>query len=675
LQLSFPPVGEFTLEREDLRGAGRGIESAFEAFRRRPFDLARDRLFRARLVTVDDSRCTLMLNLHHIITDWWSFDVLQGELAEAYRAAREGQAPRLSRPRIQYADFAAWQAELDASGVFGKRLEFWRRYLAQPPGALTVPGAPADAAEGIAQAVFQIDAGAAEAVRALARERNASVYVVLMAAFAVLAHRLSGAEDMVLGTPTANRSATGLERVMGYVMNAVPTRWRIRPDDSFGAVLARFLADFPDVMANADVPVGRIVSAAAPERRAGRSPLFQWVFMHLVPERSLRSLQEFAAPERIHTGGEHDLVGIVWDRDDGMEVSFEVRTEVFSAPVAARWAQAFAELLRQVAAAPEAPVSRHDLTPHAERARLLALSTGPAAPPWESLPDMLARHATATPDAPALVSGEVTLTYAQLVDRVDRLAGVLAQHAAAAERVVALALGRSAGFVIAALATLRAGAAYLPIDLDHPAEHLRHMLRETDPVLLVADREAELPTNVPTLLLDQRQILAGLPCEPLAAAPTLRADRAAYVIYTSGSTGRPKGVVVAHAGIPGLAHSFAERFGLGASDRILQHGSPGFDISVGEIAMAIASGAALVVAPPGPLAGPELGELLTSERVSFALLPPSVLGSVPDGDFPALRGVAVGAEVCPPGLVARWSASGRRFCNAYGPTESTVGAA
>ncbi|MGH3741622.1 MAG: condensation domain-containing protein, partial [Micromonosporaceae bacterium] len=416
LQLSFPPVGEFTLEREDLRGAGRGIESAFEAFRRRPFDLARDRLFRARLVTVDDSRCTLMLNLHHIITDWWSFDVLQGELAEAYRAAREGQAPRLSRPRIQYADFAAWQAELDASGVFGKRLEFWRRYLAQPPGALTVPGAPADAAEGIAQAVFQIDAGAAEAVRALARERNASVYVVLMAAFAVLAHRLSGAEDMVLGTPTANRSATGLERVMGYVMNAVPTRWRIRPDDSFGAVLARFLADFPDVMANADVPVGRIVSAAAPERRAGRSPLFQWVFMHLVPERSLRSLQEFAAPERIHTGGEHDLVGIVWDRDDGMEVSFEVRTEVFSAPVAARWAQAFAELLRQVAAAPEAPVSRHDLTPHAERARLLALSTGPAAPPWESLPDMLARHATATPDAPALVSGEVTLTYAQLVD-------------------------------------------------------------------------------------------------------------------------------------------------------------------------------------------------------------------------------------------------------------------
>ncbi|WP_447039991.1 amino acid adenylation domain-containing protein [Streptomyces sp. DSM 118878] len=670
--VDFPDEGPFVLEREDLRGTGTTIGQAFRAFRRRPFDLGAERLIRGRFVRVDDTRTTLMLSLHHIITDWWSFDVLQTEFAEAYRAVRDGTEPKLSRPAIQYADFASWQGELEAAGVFGARLDFWRRYLAEPPGPLTVPGhgSPDAGEDGIVQIRFRVDAQTTRAVRALARERGASVYVVLMTAFAVLAHRVSGADDLVLGTPVANRSAKGLEHVIGYVMNAVPTRWRIARDDSFADVLARFGTDFPGLMANADLPVGRIVSAAAPERSAGRSPLFQWVFMHLTEQPSVSAVREFAEPERIHTGGEHDLVGVVRDSGDGMDGSFEIRTDLFSPEAVTRWADSYLALLGQVTADPAALLRDLDMVPGAERHRLLALARGPAAPAAEALPDTVARHAARTPDAPAVEADGLRLTYAGLNDRVNRLAGLLARRGAGPERTVALALGRGAEFTVAALAVQRAGAAYLPLDPDYPAERLRAALDDAAPVLLVTGSAEVLPeADVPRLVLD-RGAYEG---EPLRDMPCAR-DRPAYVIHTSGSTGTPKGVVVTHAGVAALTHSLVERFALDAGARVLQLGSPAFDISVAEMCMAFGPGGTLVVPPPGPLAGDGLGRVFAERRISCAMVPPSVLASVPDGPYPALRVLAVGAEACPPDLVRRWAVGGRRFHNAYGPTEATVAA-
>ncbi|WDF44818.1 amino acid adenylation domain-containing protein [Streptomyces sp. T12] len=683
LSVTFPPEERFLLEREDLRGTGTTIAEAFETFRRRPFDLAGEPLMRARFVTVDDRRTTLMLSLHHVIADWWSFDVLQAEFAEAHRAMRAGTAPTLTRPRIQYADFASWQGELEDSGVFEARLAFWRRYLAGPPGPLSVPGARAGvgvgagaseaggSSEEIAQIPFRVDAPTAQAVRALARERGASVYVVLMAAFAVLAHRLTGADDMVLGTPTANRAAKGLERVIGYVMNAIPTRWRIRPGDSFADVLARFATDFPELMANADVPVGRIVSAVAPDRSAGRSPLFQWVFMHLTQQRSVAALREFSEPERIHTGGEHDLVGIVRDSDDGtMEGSFEIRTALFGADTVRHWTDAYLELLRRFTADPEVPLAEVGLVPEADRRRLAELGSGGPAPEPLALPDLVARQASRTPDAPALEAEDLRLTYAGLTDRVNRLAAHLARHGAGPGRIVALALGRTAAMVPALLAVQRTGAAYLPIDPDYPPERIRLALADATPVLVVAGEPGVIPeTDVLTLVLDERAYAE----QPLAA-DELAPSAPAYVIHTSGSTGRPKGVVVPHTGLTALARGLVDALALDADSRVLQLGSPAFDISVSEMCMAFGSGGTLVVPPLGPLAGQDLADVLTGRRISSALLPPSVLATVPAGEYPELRSLAVGAEACPPELVARWAVAGRRFHNAYGPTEFTVAA-
>ena len=686
LRLSFPDSGPLTLEREDLRGTGRTVEQAFAAFRRRPFDL-RGRLMRGRLVQRDDRRSTLMLSLHHIITDWWSFDVLQDEFTRAYLAVRGGGKPDLVRPPLQYADFACWQAELEQSGVFGARLDFWSRYLADPPGPLTAPGAgttrgtgaggdagavDAGHGPGIVQLPFRVGPRTTAAVRALARAHGVSVYVVLMSAFAALAHKVTGAQDLVLGTPVANRSAKGLDRVIGYVMNAVPTRWRTTPDTAFADLVARFGGDFPALLANADLPVGRIVSAVAPERSAGRSPLFQWVFMHLTEQPSVSALREFVVPERIHTGGEHDLVAVVRDSGQGMDGSFEIRADQLDPASVAHWTRSYLALLDQVAEHPGTLLADLDLLPEGEQQRLLAAATGPAAPAPSSLPELLARQAARTPDAPALEAEDGCLSYAQLADRVDRLAARLAAGGAAPERIVAVALGRGALFPVAALAVQRAGAAYLPVDPDHPADRISRILAEAAPVLLVTDAATarRLPdTGVPVLLLDQDAYRA----EPLDTAlpdPALTA----YVIHTSGSTGTPKGVVSTHQGVAALTRSLVDRFELTGADRILQLGAPTFDISVAELCMAIGSGATLVVPPGGPLLGADLGRVLSTRRVSFLLVPPSILATVPDGRYPRLRALAVGAEACPPDLVARWATGGRRLHNAYGPTESTVAA-
>ncbi|MFJ2502159.1 amino acid adenylation domain-containing protein [Streptomyces sp. NPDC087539] len=670
LHVEFHDEGTFGLEHEDLRGTGRTIDEAFETFRSRPFDLGRDKLIRARFVRVDERRSTLMLSLHHTISDWWSFDVLQNEFAQAYGALRDGLEPPLTRPAIQYADFSAWQSELAESGVFASRLDFWRRYLADPPGPLTVPGAvaSADGGEGIAQVPFHIDARTTAAVRALARERGASVYVVLMAAFAVLAHRVSGADDLVIGTPIANRAAKGLDRVIGYVMNAVPTRWRVTSDRSFAEVLAGFAVDFPELMANADVPVGRIVSAAAPERSAGRAPLYQWVFMHLTQQPSVSVMKEFAEPERIHTGGEHDLVGVVKDSGDGMEGSFGLRTDVFGPETVARWTQCYVELLRRITADPAALIGDIDLVPSAMRGELLAGSAGPTAPAPLSLPELVTRQAARTPDAPALESPGQTLSYAGLDDRVARLAGRLVRLGAGPGRIVALALARGSDWPVAALAVQRAGAAYLPLDPAHPAERIRRALAEAAPVLLVTGPGVTHPeTELPVLVLDE-DAWAGEPLPPGGPAP----HAAAHVIHTSGSTGTPKGVVVTHAGVAALTRSLVDGIGLGADSRVLQLGPPSFDISVGELCLAFGSGGTLVLPPAGPLVGEALGTVMTERRISCAFVPPSVLATVPAGPHPELRALVVGAEACPPELVARWAVAGRRFHNAYGPTESTV---
>ena len=290
-----------------------------------------------------------------------------------------------------------------------------------------------------------------------------------------------------------------------------------------------------------------------------------------------------------------------------------------------------------------------------------------------------------TPDAPAVLCETGALTYAELEARANRLAHLLIEGGAGPERIVALALPRSVEIVVAQLAVVKAGAAYLPVDPAYPAERISFMLADARPVLVLtlSDLVHELgcPDGMPVLVLDDPATAAALEGRP-QRAPTdadrhrpLRLANPAYVIYTSGSTGRPKGVVVSHAGLASFSGAEVDRFAVSPEDRVLQFSSPSFDASVLELCMSLPAGAALVVPPPGPLLGDALAEVLAQHKVTHALIPPVALATVPDGvaeaGLPHFRGVIVGGEACTAELVARW-APGRRMINAYGPTESTV---
>ncbi|NUT51681.1 MAG: amino acid adenylation domain-containing protein, partial [Saccharothrix sp.] len=270
-----------------------------------------------------------------------------------------------------------------------------------------------------------------------------------------------------------------------------------------------------------------------------------------------------------------------------------------------------------------------------------------------TLPELVAAQSLRTPDAPAVISAGEVVGYRELDERANRLAHLLIAEGARRERVVAVAMPRSVDNVVARLAVLKSGAAYLPIDPAYPADRIAFMVSDADP-LLVLDR---LPD------VDDR------PATPPEV--DLRPEDPAYVIYTSGSTGRPKGVVVTHRGLPAFSAAEIDHFDVRPGDRVLQFSSPSFDASVLELCMALPAGAALVVPPPGPLLGDQLAEVIADFGVTHALIPPVALATVPDVDLPAFRTLIVGGDACPPDLVAKW-APGRRMINAYGPTESTV---
>ncbi|MFC3986717.1 amino acid adenylation domain-containing protein [Streptosporangium jomthongense] len=658
LRADFPAAGPFVLERAELRGP---LHDELTAYSRRRFDLSRDRLIRGRFIRVDEKRSTLVLALHHIVTDWFSFDILHREFTAAYKTVRDGTPPVLGRPEIQYPDFASWQRELEEAGVLQAQLGFWRDYLGAPPPPLTVGplGAPRGPF-GITRLPFHIDLEGEAAIRALARERGATVYGVLMTAFAVLAHRLSGQDDMTIGTPVANRAAKGLERVIGYVMNEVPTRWHFEPETTFADLLSRFTADFPRLLDNADVPVGRIVSAIRPERVVGRSPLFQWVFMYLTRQESVRMLQEIAEPERVQTGGEHDVMGIVRDTEDGLAGALEVRIDLYDPEAVRAWADGFTVLLADLVRSPDTPISH---------AALLSGETPGAAVPRElpatSPADLAVRQAALSPDAVAVESEQEAVTYAELIARADRLAGALRECGAGPERIVALVLGRSVELVVGILAVQRAGAAFLPVDPEYPQDRIAFILRDAAPVAVVADPATPLPETGVSRLSPGDSGRAPLPraFQPLQAA---------HVYYTSGSTGTPKGVVASHTGHATLTVSLVEQLRIDASSRILQLSAPTFDVLVGELCMAFGSGGTLVVTRPGPLTGRELAEVLVEREITGTFISPTILASVPPGEYPALRVIATIGEVCSAELVRAWANSRRRFHNTYGPTEGTV---
>jgi amino acid adenylation domain-containing protein len=634
-----------------------------------PFDLASEPPVRTHLFRVAPERHALLLAVHHIAGDGWSLAPLARDLSAAYAARSTGEAPQWTPLPVQYADYTLWQQEVlgdeeDDASAIATQLRYWTERLAGLPAEVTLPTdrpRPTVASHRGETVPFDLDEELHAALVRLARTYDVSLFMVVQVAMAALLSRLGAGEDIPLGISIAGRTDEALDDLVGFFVNTLVLRTDTSGDPTIADLLVQARTHGLAAFGNQDLPFERLVEVLNPPRSAGRHPLIQVGIgfqNNVIPELDLPGLDARIEPAATHSA-KLDLLFDVREQhhDDGraagMVCGVEYATDLYDHDTIRLLVARFTRLLTAMTVDQDTRLSQIDVMVGRERDTIAGWSTSaPAAVP-STLPELFAAQVARTPDAVALIAGEERLTYAELAARVDRLAGVLSGHGVGPERRVVVRLPRSVDSVVATLAVLTAGGVYVPVDPGYPAERVEYLLGDTDPTLVL---DAEFPHTA----------------SGSAAITPPSPDNAAYVIYTSGSTGRPKGVVVPHATIANLAADHIARGELDETARVLQAVSPSFDVAMGDLVMALLSGAALVLADGQPV-GEELADVIERHGVTHVQLTSAVAATLPDRPFETLRFVVSGGEAPTRDLISRLG-SGRSMVNGYGPTETTVAA-
>ncbi|MFB7464881.1 amino acid adenylation domain-containing protein [Streptomyces sp. NPDC056224] len=649
------------------------------------FDLSAGPLMRAALFTLAPNRHALMLTFHHIVVDGWSMGVLWHELSSLYEAFRADAASPLAPLLLQHAQFAEREKEWMRGPEAADRLRFWKELLDGAPAALDLrtdlprPRTLSGRAEKVE---FTVDAEVAEGLRRLGRDHGASLFMVLLAAFDALLSRYTGSTDIVTGTPSSGRDRPELEGLIGFFVNLLPLRVSWTGDPTFLELLRKVRDVSLDAYANDGVPFERIVEEVAPARDLSRTPLCQIWFDggrdHTFEQPAGLDVADLA---RDRHSARMDLELRIATGEGELSGHFLYSTDLFLPGTVERLARHLRTLLSAVAAHPELPLSRLSPLSDDETATLIeAWNATDVAVPADADPvAAFDAHADRTPDAVAVRCGAETLTYRELRERADGLARVLRSKGIGPEDVVVLAVPRSAATVAGLLGVLKAGAAYVPLDLDQPAARVAHILTDCRATLILTTAEAVtgLPgTGTPTLLLDGAESRAP---DPTASGPVplpaVEPEHPAYVIYTSGSTGRPKGVVIPRAALSNLLACVAERLRPGPQDRFLAITTTAFDIAAVELLLPLISGGQILLAEPELMK--DAGAIARAVRERGATLlqaTPSLWHALVEADPESLRGVrmlTVG-EVLSAELGASMYELSAEATNFYGPTETTV---
>ncbi|MFG2602144.1 amino acid adenylation domain-containing protein [Streptomyces sp. NPDC048514] len=667
-----------------------GLAQALEAAAGQHFDLATDLLLRARLFTLTDDESVLLLLKHHMVSDGWSTGMLMRDLATAYAARCQEREPLWEQLPVHYADYALWQLEMlgqedDPDSVLSQQSAFWRQALAGAPELLELPTdrpRPAVSGHGGASVPLSIDAELHTRLMEVAKARGCTLYMVLQAAFAALLTRLGAGTDIPIGSAVAGRGDDALGDLVGFFVNTLVLRTDTSEDPTFTELLDRVRETDLAAYAHQDLPFERLVEILNPPRSLSHHPLFQVMLVLQNNDHHDSSLHDLEVREWpiAQSGAKIDLALTVGEtRGGGLAGALEYATDLFDRATAESVCRRLTRMLTVLADDPEGRISEADLLTPQERRRMLVEwnDTGREVPA-ATLPELFEARAAAAPDSVAVVHGDTELTYAELNAWANRLAHHLISCGIGPEDVVGLAMPRSARMVVALLAVLKAGAAYMPIDTEYPPERIAFMLDDAAPVCVIttAGTAPGLPVGTEVLTLDDPSVETVLAAQP-DTDPGDRDRRAplslanpAYVIYTSGSTGRPKGVAVTHHGIAGLVANQADRYDVDPHSRVLQFASLSFDVTVSEYCLSLLSGARLIL-PPATMYGESLSDFIRENGVTHAHIPPAVLSSLPGTRLPDLRVLITGSEALSADLVARW-APGRRMVNAYGPTEATV---
>ncbi|MEH1866379.1 MAG: amino acid adenylation domain-containing protein [Nostoc sp.] len=670
-----------------------------------PFNLATEALIRATLVVLSETEHALLVCIHHIVFDGWSMGVFVQELAVLYNAYSQGQLPSLKPLPIQYADFAIWQRCWFQGDVLQSQLSYWQQQLKDAPTFLSLPTdrpRPALQTDNGAYQQFELSVELTNRLVQLSQEQGVTLFMTLLAAYNTLLYRYTGTEDILVGTPIANRDRSEIEGLIGFFVNSLVMRSNLAGNPSFSELLGRVREVALGAYAHQNLPFEMLVEALQPERDLSHTPLFQVMFvLQNAPTSQVELTGLSVSPLPIEgASSRFDLTLIMQNNCTSAEASptttlststgligvWDYNTDLFDASTIERMTGHFVTLLEGIVTNPEERISQMPLLTAVEQQQLLVdwNNTWLDYPEDQCIHQLFEQQVERTPDAVAVVfvderseaSRRVNqqLTYQQLNCRANSLAHSLRSLGVKPDTLVGICVERSLEMVVGLLGILKTGGAYLPLDPEYPPERLSFMLEDAQVSLLLTQQRLvdKLPPNqAKVVCLDKTwsEIAQYNQDNPNSG---VIAFHLANVIYTSGSTGRPKGVMVEHKGLCNLAQAQIQTFGLTSNSRVLQFASLSFDASIWEFIMAFGSGGTLYIGTKDSLLpGKRLIERLRDYAITHITLPPSALAVMPPEELPALQTIIIAGEACPAELVKQWSV-GRNFFNAYGPTEATV---
>ncbi|MGG5272672.1 amino acid adenylation domain-containing protein [Pseudomonas syringae pv. coryli] len=693
IQVIAPATQGFALASHDLRPLDSAAQhEAVERLAREealaPFDLSSGPLIRGRLVQLSETEHILLVTQHHIVSDGWSTGVLLHEIGTLYRAFSQGLADPLPALSFQYVDYAAWQRQWLQGETLHTQVEFWRQHLSGAPALLELPTdhrRPPLRSYAGGRVSLALSPALTAGLRQLGQRHGATLFMTLLAGWSSLLSRFSGQDDVVIGTPVANRPRSELESLIGFFVNTLALRIRPQGRLSVAALLEQVKAVMLAAHAHQDLPFEQVVEALQPPRSLGHSPIFQ-VMLALnntpgggelsLPELSLEPLQ---AP---HTTAQFDLSLALVEADGGLVGSLEYASDLFERATIERMAGHLQVLLEAMVADDQQAVAELPLLSCEQRRQVLESfnDTAAAYPAGKLLHQLFEEQVAQQPDALAVVDETGSLTYGELNARANRLAHYLIGLGIQPDDRVAICAQRSLEMVVGLLGILKAGSAYVPLDPGYPSERLRYMLEDSAPVAVLV--QAETRTLLGELAVPTLDLQAGdweVEAEHNPVVPAITPQHLAYVIYTSGSTGKPKGVANQHDGVVNRLWWAKSEYRIGAEDRVLQKTPFGFDVSVWEIFLPLLAGAQLVMARPGGHQDPHyLMEVIERRSISMLHFVPSMLqafvNQTPAGRCSTLKRVLCSGEALPHALLLQGQAHFPKseLHNLYGPTEAAI---
>ena len=661
------------------------IRSYLLAEKRRPFDLPTDCLIRGNLLRLGNEDHVLILTMHHIISDGWSLGVLFRELGECYAAFSQGQKPKLAELPVQYADFAVWQRQWLSDEQLDRQLDYWRGQLED----LQVLDLPTDRTRPAMQTydgaheLLSLDKRLTAQLGQLSKDSGVTLFMTLLAAFMVMLQRYSHQDDIVIGTPIANRNRSEMEGLIAFFVNMLVMRVDCSGNPYFNHLVKRVSDMALGAYEHQDIPFERLVDVLQVDRDLSRNPLFQVFFsLQNAPLEPLQleglTLEPVIGETQVTR---FDLECHISDKGGALQIGFVYNSNLFDASTIKRMQQHFSNLLAAVVAEPDKPINLLPML-HATEMRLLTQwnQTDRDYPQDVILPHMFEAQVERSPDAIAIEFEEQSLTYLELDRRANTLACRLQEEGIGPEQLVGIHMLRSLEMVISILAILKAGGAYVPLDPENPQDRIAYMAAETRLKVLLTQQHLRqnLPEIDATILsIDNKELDADVYPGRLRSG-TATADNLAYVIYTSGSTGNPKGVMNCHRGIVNRLQWMQHDFPLGAEDRVLQKTPFSFDVSIWEFFWPLITGARLVIASPDGHKDPlYLANVIRDKEISNLHFVPSMLkvflDNIDDADFSRVKRVFCSGEGLPYELQQQFfEAHSAELHNLYGPTEAAI---